>query len=161
MDSAVNRLALRLGAAAFSVLAFCHHAAAQGMTFAKEPLTVMTQSGRHELIVDVAGNQSQAEFGLRYHPQLRENEGFLIVLSRAAPGTLSVSTQDISLTLDLIFIAGDGTIMEVHANIPSNSATPIVSNSPVGGALELPAGSIARFGILAGDKVTGAGFGSS
>lgn len=161
MDRAANRLALRLGAAVFSLLAFCDHAAAQGMTFAKQPLTVMTQSGRHEFIVGVATNQSQASFGLRYHPQLQENEGFLIELSRAAPGTLSVTTEEVSLTLDLIFIAGDGTIMEVHANIPSNSAIPIVSNSPVGGALELAAGSIARFGILPGDKVIGAGFGSS
>ena len=45
MDSAADRLALRLMAVVISLLAFCHHAAAQGMTFDKEPLTVMTHPG--------------------------------------------------------------------------------------------------------------------
>jgi uncharacterized membrane protein (UPF0127 family) len=161
LNQVAHRLALRVGLAAFLLLGLCDYAAPQGMSFEKLPLTVMTQSGRHEFIVDVATNTSQAEFGLRYRQQLRENEGLLIEQSRAAPVPISVSTQNVSLVLDLIFIAGDGTIMEVHANIPPNSATPITSNSPVGGALELAAGSIARFGILPGDKVIGAGFGSS
>jgi len=143
------------------LLGFCHYAASQGMTFQRSPITIMTQSGRYEFMVDVATNQSQADFGLRYRPQLQPNEGLLILLSRAAPVPISVSTQDVSIPLDLLFIAGDGTIMEVHASLPTNSAATITSNSSVGGALELPAGSIARYGILAGDKVIGAGFGSS
>jgi uncharacterized protein len=159
--ASANCLALRASLVCLLLLGLSQNAAPQGMTFRKEPLTIMTRSGRHDFIVDVANNTSQAEFGLRYRPQLAENEGLIIVLSRAAPVPITVTTQDISLVLDLIFIAGDGTIMEVHANIPSNSATPITSNSPVGGALEIAAGSIAKFGILPGDKVIGVGFGSS
>ena len=46
-------------------------------------LTLITQSGHHDLTVDVAGNSSQAEYGLRYRPMLQPDEGLLILQSRA------------------------------------------------------------------------------
>ena len=133
----------------------------QGMTFEQTPLTLITQSGRHQFVVDVATNTSQAEFGLRYRPAIDPNGGLLILQSRAAPETISVTTDGVSLPLDLLFIASDGTVMEVHPWIPTDSATPIVSNSPVGAALELAGGTVTRLGILPGDKVIGGGLGSS
>jgi uncharacterized membrane protein (UPF0127 family) len=132
----------------------------QGMSFEQTQLTLITQSGRHQLVVDVATNTSQAEFGLRYRPSINPDGGLLILQARAAPETISVNTDGISLPLDLLFVASDGTVMEVHPWIPTDSATPIVSNSPVGAALELAGGTVTRFGILPGDKVIGGGLGS-
>jgi uncharacterized membrane protein (UPF0127 family) len=138
-----------------------HEAVSQGMTFRTTPLTLITQSGRHEFVVDVATNDSQAAFGLRYRSDIAPDGGLLILQSLRAPVPISVTTDGISLSLDLLFIASDGTVMEVHPSIPTDSAKPIVSNSPVGAALELAGGTITRYGILPGDKVIGGGLGSS
>src|SRR6267378_277467 len=142
-------------AAGFLALTLGAHdeAASQGMTFATTQVTLINQSGRHEFRVDVAENASQAEFGLHYRSAIAPDGGLLILQSRAAPVSISVTTAGISLPLDLLFIASDGTVMEVHPWIPTDSATPIVSNSPVGAALELAGGTITRYGILPGDKV--------
>src|SRR5437016_3473268 len=161
MTAVFRHFLMAAGILALALTSFSPAASAQGMSFEKANLTLVTQSGRYNLSVDVAGNISQAEYGLRYRPMLQPNEGLLILQSRAAPTTIAVKTDGVTLALDLLFIASDGTIMEVHPSIPSDSLTPIVSNSPVGGALELAAGSIALYGILAGDKVIGAGLGSS
>jgi uncharacterized membrane protein (UPF0127 family) len=160
MTAVFRHFLMVAGIFALGLTSFSQTASAQGMSFEKGRLTLITQSGRYDLRVDIAGNSSQAEYGLRYRPMLQPDEGLLIVQSRAAPTTISVNTDGVTLPLDLLFIASDGTIMEVHPSIPINSLTPIESNSPVGGALELTAGSIAHYGILPGDKIIGAGFGS-
>jgi uncharacterized protein len=130
-----------------------------GMTFQQAPITIMTQSGsRYNFIVDTAITDIQAAFGLKYRHDIPPNGGMLILRQQRAPTILSVTTDGVSLPIDLMFIAGDGTIMEVHTCIPTNSTTPWVSNSPVSGALEVACGTIQRLGILAGDKVVGAGF---
>src|SRR5262249_19465900 len=143
-----------------AVISLPKDAASQGMTFNKASLTLLTRTGRHVIKVDVATTFSQAEFGMRYRTDFPLDVGFLILLSQAAPGPISVTTTGVSLPLDLLFIASDGTVMEVHASIPMESKTPIVSNSPVAAALELRAGTIAEYGIIAGDKVVGAGLGA-
>jgi uncharacterized protein len=161
MTTAYRHLMIAAGFLAMSLTGIHHEAASQGMTFASTPLTLITQSGRHLFMVDVATNISQATFGLRYRSAINPDGGLLILQSQAAPVPITVTTAGVSLPLDLLFIASDGTVMEVHASIPTDSTTPITSNNSVGAALELAAGTIARYGILPGDKVIGAGFGSS
>jgi hypothetical protein len=41
-------------------------AGARGITFDQANLTLISQTGRHEFIVDVADNASRTELGLRY-----------------------------------------------------------------------------------------------
>ena len=161
MTAVYRRFLIAAGFFTFALMGLQREAASQGMTFTTTPLTLITQSGRYELSVNVATNTSQADFGLRYRSNLGPDEGLLILQSRAAPVPISVSTDGVSLPLDLLFIASDGTVMEVHPWIPTDSTTPIVSNSPVGAALELSGGTITRYGILPGDKIIGGGFGSS
>src|SRR5262249_22920151 len=134
-----------------------------GMILQQAPITLTTQSGRYNFIVDIANNESQAAFGLKYRHDIapagaqRPGGGLLILRQQAAPSIISVTTDGVALPLDLMFIAADGTIMGVHACIPTDSTTPWVSNSPVSGALEVACGTIQRLGILAGDKIVGAG----
>src|SRR6266852_2028337 len=152
MTTAYRHFVIAAAFVAISLTGIRHEAASQGMTFATTPLTLITQSGRHEFVVDVATNDSQAAFGLHYRSDIAPDGGLLILQSLRAPVPISITTAGISLSLDLLFIASDGTVMEVHPSIPTDSATPIVSNSPVGAALELAGGTITRYGILPGDK---------
>ena len=131
---------------------------AQGITFQTEDITLFTGSGRQDFTVYVAENASQTNLGLRYLHEIPPKGGLLILQSEAAPTPLSVSTAGQALPVDLLFISSngnghDGMVMEVHYCIPTDSDTPITSTSPVAAALELPCGSVTRYGILAGDKV--------
>jgi uncharacterized membrane protein (UPF0127 family) len=134
-------------------------AACQGITFNQAPLTLFTQNGRHDFIVDIADNATRTQLGLRYRHSVDPDGGLLILQSLAAPSELQVTTEGLSLPIDLLFVTSDGTIREVHPWVPTDSSTPIISNSPVAGALELAGGTITRYGILPGDHVIGGGLG--
>jgi uncharacterized protein len=136
-------------------------ALSQGITFNQEQLVIVSQTGRHKFTVDVADNESRAELGLRYRHSIEPDGGMLILQSSAAPGLIAVSTLGQSLPVDLLFIASDGIVREVLPCIPTDSSTPFVSTAPVGAALELACGTVTREGILAGDRVQGAGLGAS
>src|SRR5690348_13238509 len=131
-----------------------------GITFQTEDITLYTGSGRFDFTVYLAdNNKSQQNLGLRYLHEIPPKGGLLILQSQAAPTPITVSTAGQALPVDLFFIASSGIIMEVHYCIPTDSNTPIISTSPVAAALELACGSVTRYGILAGDRVTGGGLG--
>jgi uncharacterized protein len=133
-------------------------AGAQGITLGTTNLTLVTQSGRYDFTVAVAdNNESQTALGLRYLHEIPPDGGLLILQSQAAPGLISVRTERQALPVDLLFIASNGMVMEVHYCIPTDSSTPITSTSPVAAALEVACGTITRDGILAGDQVIGGG----
>ena len=104
-------------------------------------------------------NASQTQLGLRYRHDIDPDGGLLIVQSLAAPALIQISTDGQSLPVDLLFVASDGTVMEVHSWIPTDSSTPITPTRPVAAALELAGGTIIRYGILPGDHVVGGGLG--
>jgi uncharacterized protein len=135
-------------------------AGAEGITFDQATLTLDSRTGRPEFIVDVADNASRAELGLRYRHEIAPDGGLLSLQSRAATGPISISTDGEALPVDLLFIATDGAVTEVHPWISRDSSTPIVAGRPAA-ALELAGGTIARYGILPGDQVTGGGPGQS
>ena len=60
--------------------------------------------------------------------------------------------------LDLIFVAADGTVVNVAANAKPLSLDPIPSVSPVLYVLELAAGTAARIGLVAGDRIVSTRF---
>jgi uncharacterized protein len=158
MKAAGARLIL---AAGFAAAWLGPAANSQGITFDKAALTIMSATGRHEFVVDVADNQSRIDMGLKYRHEIDPNGGLLIIKSRRAPDVLQVTTEGVSLPVDLLFIAADGTVMEVHPWVTPDSSTPIVSVNPVAAALELAGGTITRYGMLPGDVVVGGGLGPS
>jgi len=136
-------------------------AGSQGITFNQTKLTLYTGSGRHDFTVDVAETKTQVDLGLRYRHSIDPDGGLLIVQSIAAPVIMQVSNEGMSLPMDLLFVASDGTVREVHPWVPPDSSDSIVSTGPVAAALELEGGTITRYGILPGDQVTGGGLGAA
>ena len=57
------------------------------------------------------------------------------------------------IPLDMVFIAGDGTVKHIHANAVPLSTDAIPSEFPVRAVLEINGGSAALLGIKPGDKV--------
>jgi uncharacterized membrane protein (UPF0127 family) len=105
-------------------LTLIREAGAQGITFQTTNLTLVTRTERYDFTVNVANNNtSQTDRGLRYLHEIPPDGGLLLLQSQAAPGPISVSTAGQALPVDLLFIAADGTVMEVHYCIPTDSDT--------------------------------------
>jgi uncharacterized protein len=156
-----RRPALLLAACLLATGLGARTAASQGITFDQTSLTIFTENGRHDFTVDISDNTSRTDLGLRYRHSVDPDGGLLILQSLAAPSQLQVTTEGLSLPIDLLFVASDGTVREVHPWVPTDSSEPIISNAPVAAALELAEGTITRYGILPGDKVIGGGLGQS
>jgi uncharacterized membrane protein (UPF0127 family) len=61
--------------------------------------------------------------------------------------------QNTYISLDIIFIRGDGRILRIAENAEPLSTKLIPSGGPVRGVLEVIAGTTRKLGIAAGDRV--------
>ncbi len=118
----------------------------------RSQLTVVTASGRHVFDVEVAATPESRERGLMFRRHLGRDKGMLFDLG---PGQHHVIMwmKDTLIPLDMIFIAGDGTVRNVAANTVPLSHKLIPSRGRVRAVLEVAAGTARRLGIVIGDKV--------
>mgnify|MGYP001449035758 CR=1 FL=1 len=136
-------LALALGAAT-SVSALAQQAL--------ENLAIVTQGGQRQTFqVEVARNDADRAQGLMYRRSMPANQGMLFDFGRVQP--VSMWMQNTYLPLDMLFIRPDGTIARIAANTEPLSTRTIPSGEPVLAVLELNAGTTAKLGIKAGDRV--------
>ena len=125
-----------------------------GAAFAQsfESLTIVTRSGqRHSFQVEVARNQNDRAQGLMFRRSMAPDRGMLFDFERVEP--VSMWMQNTYLSLDMLFIRPDGTIARIAANTEPLSTRTIPSGEPILAVLELNAGTAARLGIRAGDRV--------
>jgi len=116
-----------------------------------EPLTIVTQSGRHAFQVEVARNDADRAQGLMYRRSMPADRGMLFDFGRVEP--VAMWMKNTYLSLDMLFIRPDGTIARVAENAEPLSTRTIPSGEPVQAVLELNGGTAARLGIKAGDRV--------
>jgi uncharacterized protein len=123
-------------------------AAAQNL----EPLAIVTKDGaRHAFQVEVARNDADRAQGLMYRRSMAADRGMLFDFERVEP--VSMWMQNTYLSLDMLFVRPDGTIARIAANTEPLSTRTIPSGEPVLSVLELNAGTAARLGIRAGDRI--------
>ena len=117
-----------------------------------EPLTIVTRSGqRHAFQVEVARNDADRAQGLMFRRSMPADRGMLFDFGRVEP--VAMWMQNTYLPLDMLFVRADGTIARVAANAEPLSTRAIPSGEPVLAVLELNAGTAARLGIQAGDRL--------
>jgi uncharacterized membrane protein (UPF0127 family) len=127
--------------------------------FKRSSLTIV--AGGHDLKfeVDLATNDAERSHGLMFRKQLGAYEGMLFDFYQEMQ--VSFWMKNTLIPLDMVFIAGDGTVKHVHANAVPLSTDPIPSLYPVRAVLEINGGSAALLGIKPGDKVKHAIFGNA
>ncbi|HEY8381753.1 MAG TPA: DUF192 domain-containing protein [Microvirga sp.] len=117
-----------------------------------EPLAIVTQGGqRHAFLVEVARNDADRAQGLMYRRSMPADRGMLFDFGKVEP--VAMWMQNTYISLDMLFIRPDGTIARVAPNAEPLSTRTIPSGEPVLAVLELNAGTAARLGIKAGDRV--------
>lgn len=116
------------------------------------PLAIETADGR-ELVfsVEVADEPRERRIGLMFRREMAEDRGMLFLYD--APQIAAFWMQNTYIPLDMLFIAADGTIVDLHSNAEPLSEEIIRSDRPVDAILEINGGLIERLGIARGDSV--------
>lgn len=117
----------------------------------RSELQVVTASGTHRFQVWIAADDQSRERGLMFVRKLPPDEGMLFLFER--PQFAAFWMKNTYLSLDLIFIRADGVVVNVAENARPLTLDPIPSAAPVKAVLELIAGTAAKIGLAAGDRV--------
>ncbi len=120
--------------------------------FGRSEVTVATVGGASfRFAVEVAETPDQLHQGLMFRDAMAEDAGMLFLLG--SEEVASFWMRNTFLPLDMLFIARDGRITNVHRNAAPGSTAIISSTAPVVAVLEVNAGITARLGIHGGDRV--------
>ncbi len=116
-----------------------------------EPLGIVAKNGRHAFQVEVMRTDADRSRGLMYRRSMAPDHGMLFDFESLQ--TANMWMKNTYLPLDMVFIRADGSIARIAADTEPLSTKVVSSNEPVLAVLELNAGTAAKLGIRAGDRV--------
>lgn len=126
-------------------------------TLRMEPLEIVTKTGAHRFLAEIADTAQSQQAGLMYRPVLPRDRGMLFEMG--APQETSFWMEHCAHPLDMLFIRADGHILSIARNTTPYSTKPIDSGGPITGVLELRGGRAAEIGAQPGDVVKQSYFG--
>jgi uncharacterized protein len=115
-------------------------------------LCIQSGAKSHSFTVEMARTGQQQQQGLMFRTALADDKGMLFPF--AEKRMASFWMKNTLIPLDIIFIAGDGKIVNIAENTTPYSVDPVQSTAPVMAVLELRGGLTAQMRIKAGDKVS-------
>ena len=123
-----------------------------------EALTIVTTTGEHAFLVEIADDDAERERGLMFREPLAEDRGMLFQFPDA--GERGFWMKDTPSSLDILYIDPQGRIVSIASHTTPFSQAIIPSNGAANGVLELRAGRAEEIGARAGDQVKHPFFGS-
>src|SRR5258708_4647596 len=121
-------------------------ARAELASFAKSSLIIDAAAGPQRFTVELARSPEQQQQGLMFRQSLAADAGMLFDFGDTRPATFWM--KNTLIPLDMLFIAADGHVADIHERaVPLSEAT-IESNVPLRAVLELNRGSAARLRLL-------------
>ena len=151
-----SRRALLVGV---GLLVFTAAAHAELVTFTKSKLLITTAKGQFPFDIELALTPPQMAQGLMYRRTLAVDAGMLF--DYGDPQPISMWMKNTFIPLDMIFVAKDGKVVDLHERAVPMSLDTIESKMPAKAVIEVNAGTIARLGIRIGDTVHYAAFGNA
>lgn len=116
-----------------------------------ETVEIVSKSGVHVFAVEIARSNEERARGLMHRRELPEGRGMLFDF--APEQEVSMWMKNTFVSLDMIFIKGDGRIHRIAENTTPESLAIIASGGPVRAVLEVVAGTTRKLGIAPGDRV--------
>ena len=118
---------------------------------ALEPLSIVTSTGEHKIMVEIADDEAERQSGLMFRPPLEDDRGMLFQFPTATEQSFWMMNTPSSL--DILYINPQGRIVSIARHTTPNSTTPIPSHGAANGVLELRAGRAEEIGAVPGDLV--------
>ena len=116
-----------------------------------QTLTIAGRTGVHDFTVELAVTPEDTARGLMFRRELPEGRGMLFDFQRERETAFWMKNTYISL--DMIFIRGDGRILRIAENTQPLSERLVPSGGRVRAVLEVIAGTCKKLGIAPGDRV--------
>jgi uncharacterized protein len=117
-----------------------------------QQLEIASKSGTHIFGVEMALTPEEQARGLMFRRELPEMQGMLFDFHREQPTSFWMKNTYVSL--DMIFIRGDGRILQIAENtVPLSEALVPARPITVRAVLEVVAGTAKKLGIKPGDQV--------
>lgn len=113
-------------------------------------LILHTASGDYPFSVEVVDTPKKRAEGLMFRQTLAPDAGMLFDFKEVRE--VSFWMRNTFIPLDMIFIAADGTVENIHVNARPQDPTSIPSGVPVQFVLEIPGGRSVEIGLKTGDK---------
>jgi uncharacterized protein len=110
----------------------------------------------HAFDIELATTEQEKALGLMFRTSLADTEGMLFPYANAQ--IMAMWMHNTYISLDMVFIRGDGVIQRIEAQAEPLSDRVISSEAPVTAVLELAGGAAGRLGIKPGDLVRHAAF---
>jgi uncharacterized membrane protein (UPF0127 family) len=117
-----------------------------------QELKITSKNGAHIFGVEMAVTPEEQAKGLMFRKELPEGQGMLFDFHQEQPTSFWMKNTYVSL--DMIFIRGDGRILRIAENTVPLSEALVPSGGPVRAVLEVVAGTAKKLGIAPGDRVT-------
>ena len=117
------------------------------------PLVIKGPDGSQRAVFDVeiARSDSEHSSGLMYRTDLPANRAMLFAFQDDDQRYFWMKNTPSSL--DILFVARDGTVLNIARDTVPFSTEPIPSDGDAGFVLEVLAGTTARLGIVPGDRL--------
>ncbi len=120
-------------------------------------LWIETASGaRYRFDVELALTPEQQAQGLMHREEMAADAGMLFVFEPERP--VSFWMRNTLISLDMLFVGGDGRIVNIGERTVPLSEESVPSDGPVRAVLEINGGLSDMLGIRPGDKVVHAAF---
>jgi uncharacterized protein len=116
-------------------------------------LEIVSKSGVHAFVVELASNDAERERGLMFRKELPEGRGMLFDFQRERP--VSFWMHNTYISLDMIFIRDDGRILRIAESTEPMSDRLVPSGGPIRAVLEVIGGTARKLGIAPGNRVRG------
>ncbi|HRJ65884.1 MAG TPA: DUF192 domain-containing protein [Alphaproteobacteria bacterium] len=126
-----------------------------------EPLSIVKEDGTRETFsVEVAETMVQLQMGLMHRTEMPKDAGMLFYFG-GGEGIVSFWMKNTLIPLDMIFIRGDGVIVNIHENAEPKSLASVSSRFPTLAVLEVNGGEARARGIEIGNRVEHHYFGAA
>ena len=119
--------------------------------FATSHLTIVSATGPHRFVVELAETPGQMEQGLMFRRSLAPDAGMLFDFKRPTVATMWM--HNTLIPLDMLFVDQQGLIVNIAQRAVPESDQTIAAVKPVRAVIELNGGTAERLGIKPGDRV--------
>ena len=120
-------------------------------TFPQSEILIISRSGEHKFIVDVATTVAQRQLGLMYREKMARNSGMMFDFSEEK--LIAMWMKNTLIPLDMLFVDKTGRILQVERATTPLSLETIAARRPAMSVIELNAGLTEELGISEGDQV--------
>ena len=125
------------------------------ITFKKEGILQLFKGTSDSLIatfdIEIADNDYETQTGLMYRKSMADNNAMLFIFPDMRPRSFYMKNTYISL--DIIYLDSDNTIVSIQENARPLDETSLPSNAPAQYVLEIKGGLSQQLSISSGDRM--------